>query len=108
MGKTVAYIGCILMVLLTAALATIFFIEHGSKPEPALVAESSVPIGDYQYVLRDYGGKLAVFEADSVTPDIVFDVYIKIICYNKIKYDNIFSIYGLSLIMKEGVLYEIY
>ena len=77
MGKTVAYIGCILMVLLTAALATIFFIEHGSKPEPALVAESSVPIGDYQYVLRDYGGKLAVFEADSVTPDIVFDVYIK-------------------------------
>ena len=62
MGKTVAYIGCI---------------EHGSKPEPALVAESSVPIGDYQYVLRDYGGKLAVFEADSVTPDIVFDVYIK-------------------------------
>ena len=38
----------------------------------------------------------------------IFDVYIKIICYNKIKYDNIFSIYGLSLIMKEGVLYEIY
>ncbi|MBC8569452.1 hypothetical protein [Zongyangia hominis] len=77
MGKTFAYIGCVLMVLITAAFAAAFFTGQAGADEQALVAESSVPVGDYQYVLKDYGGKLAVFEANSVTPDIVFNVYTK-------------------------------
>lgn len=77
MGKTFAYIGCVLMVLITAAFAAAVFTGHATADEQALVAESTVPVGDYQYVLKDYGGKLAVFEADSVTPDIVFNVYVK-------------------------------
>ncbi len=37
------------------------------------------------YILRDYGGKLAVFTADDDTPIAVYDVYIHLLPENDIE-----------------------
>lgn len=54
------------------------------KDTPQPIADSSIPepvnsedTSDYPYMLRTYEGKLAVFTDDPVTPDMVFEVYVR-------------------------------
>ena len=41
------------------------------------LCESITSIAEPEYLLRAYEGKLAVFTKDLVTPDLVFDVYVR-------------------------------
>ncbi len=48
-------------------------LSPSSLPEPPAVEQPS----NDPYLLRTYDGKLAVFTTDLVTPDLVFDVYVR-------------------------------
>ncbi|MEG0272056.1 MAG: hypothetical protein RR639_01680 [Hydrogenoanaerobacterium sp.] len=51
------------------------------QSEAIAKSASSVPVDEadssYEYMLKDYNGRLAVFSVGAETPDMVFDVYIK-------------------------------
>lgn len=68
---------------LVAALALGFGLVRWNSTEstsPISGEAGAVPIeeaADYEYILKDYGGRLAVFQRGATSPDLVFDVYIQ-------------------------------
>lgn len=67
--------GIFLVSLITIGIAYATPADAGESPS---VSESAPePAGDEMYLLRAYEGKLAVFTQDLVTPDLVFDVYVR-------------------------------
>lgn len=47
------------------------------RPEPSSSAQIAPNRTEFPYLLRAYDGKLAIFTSDLVTPDLVFDVYVR-------------------------------
>lgn len=68
--------GIFLVSLITLGIAYAMPTEAG---ESQSVSESAPaqPAGKESYLLRAYEGKLAVFTEDLVTPDLIFDVYVR-------------------------------
>lgn len=70
-----------LIALITAA--TLGFALWQYSPPPAEEIRQNagaVPIDEaeeYEYLLKDYGGRLAVFKRGAASPDMIFDVYVK-------------------------------
>ena len=48
------------------------FLSRGSTPQP----QPESPAG---YLLRDYEGRLAIFREESNTPEMIFDVYTRLL-----------------------------
>ncbi len=71
------------MLSLVAAVALSFALVKWSTPKesaPINRGAEAVPIeeaADYEYLLKDYRGRLAVFHRGAADPDLVFDVYIQ-------------------------------
>ncbi|MCI8648854.1 MAG: hypothetical protein HFG20_01925 [Anaerotruncus sp.] len=70
--------------ILLVSLITIGIVYAIPQKQPPELSPSSMPappvVEDttgYPYLLRTYEGKLAIFTNDLVTPDLVFDVYVK-------------------------------
>ena len=51
-------------------------------PKEAPQVETEVPV---EYTIRDYGGKVAVFEAESETPLVVYEIYTHLLPENDIE-----------------------
>lgn len=51
-------------------------------PKEAPQVETEVPV---EYTIRDYGGKVAVFEAGSETPLVVYEIYTHLLPENDIE-----------------------
>ena len=51
-------------------------------PKETPQSEAEVPI---EYTIRDYGGKVAVFETDSETPLVVYEIYTHLLPENDIE-----------------------
>lgn len=67
--------GIFLVSLITLGIA---YAMPTDADEPSSVSESApAASGGESYLLRAYEGKLAVFTSDLVTPDLVFDVYVR-------------------------------
>ncbi|WP_312643038.1 hypothetical protein [Hydrogenoanaerobacterium sp.] len=71
------------MLSLVAAVALSFALVKWSTPNqpvPMNQEAQAVPIensADYEYLLKDYRGRLAVFHRGATDPDLIFDVYIQ-------------------------------
>lgn len=63
---------------LSAGLA-IAWEQRNSAQLPAQEQAKQVPVGEYEYILREHEGRLAVFLKDKDTPEMVFDVYVRLL-----------------------------
>jgi hypothetical protein len=50
--------------------------EQTNSIKPAAVSSSQIQKQPVRYIMRNHGGRLAVFEAQEDSPRLVFDVYI--------------------------------
>lgn len=67
--------GVFMISLITLGIA--YAMPTAAQDETSSMAESIASITEQEYLLRAYEGKLAVFTEDLVTPDLVFDVYVR-------------------------------
>ncbi len=63
---------------LSAGLA-IAWEQRSSAQLPAQEQARQVPVGEYEYILREHDGRLAVFLKDKDTPEMIFDVYVRLL-----------------------------
>lgn len=67
--------GIFLVSLITIGIA--YAMPVGADESSSVSESAPEQTGDEMYLLRAYEGKLAVFTQDLVTPDLVFDVYVR-------------------------------
>lgn len=68
--------GIFLVSLITIGIA--YAMPAGAEESSSISESAPAPsAGGAAYLLRAYEGKLAVFTEDLVTPDLVFDVYVR-------------------------------
>ena len=65
------------MLSLVAAVALSFALVKWSTPKESAPINRGAEAADYEYLLKDYRGRLAVFHRGAADPDLVFDVYIQ-------------------------------
>lgn len=71
-----------LLSLAGAALCALGIVYWGQSPQPAGHPESGIPVepsavsGGWEYLIREYDGRLAVFHGGSEEPELVFDVFV--------------------------------
>lgn len=83
MKKTLKLYVYIILLLLIVAIPVTFTLLNkqntnikNSTATKSLSIETSQPIEEYQFILKEYKGKLAVFKKDNPEPEITFDVLI--------------------------------
>ena len=69
------------LVIIVAVFITVKFKTSRDEPSDNLVKKSlnittSQPVEEYKYILKDFQGKLAVFEKNKKDPEMIFDVLI--------------------------------
>ncbi len=67
------------LILLVFAFKFAFFKNKNLDEElieNSLSVKTSQPVEEYKYILKEFNGKLAVFEIDEKTPKMIFDVTI--------------------------------
>lgn len=76
--KKIIYISFILIVIIFLSIFIVFKYKTESDKtiKKSINVEISEPIKEYKYILKEYQGKLAVFEIDKKDPEMVFDVLI--------------------------------
>lgn len=78
--KQSVYILLLLLIIVTPIKFLLFKKQNStisnSTVTKSLHIETSQPIEEYQFILKEYNGKLAVFKKDSTEPEIIFDVLI--------------------------------
>ena len=55
------------------------FLSRGQPVENPLPDEPEEPQSPAGYLLRDYEGRLAIFREESNTPEMIFDVYTRLL-----------------------------
>lgn len=63
------------VILFGATLAVSHFATLSREANAAAEISSSTPVGEPLYVIRDYWGKIAIFEKDGVSPMRILDTY---------------------------------